>query len=132
VILVDSSVIIDILEQSPWMEWSDAQIKSALRVGPVYMNPIIYGEVSAAFQTPEHLDVTLRRIDIERLDLPFEAAFVAAKALRAYRARGGARTTMLPDDLIGAHAEVAALTLLTRDPRLVRSYFPNVTLIAPG
>ena len=32
---------------------------------------------------------------------------------------------------IGAHAYVAHLPLLTRDPRRVRTFFPSVRLITP-
>ena len=39
---------------------------------------------------------------------------------------------MLSDFFIGAHAAVEALSLLTRDIRRYRSYFPTITLIAPG
>jgi len=49
----------------------------------------------------------------------------------AYRLRGGSREAVLPDFLIGAHAEVAGLSLLTRDPRRVRSEFPSVRIISP-
>ena len=44
---------------------------------------------------------------------------------------GRQRTGVLPDFFIGAHAEVERLPLLTRDARRYRTYFPNVTLIAP-
>jgi predicted nucleic acid-binding protein len=33
--------------------------------------------------------------------------------------------------LVGAHAQVAGLTLLTRDAARYRTYFPKVKLIAP-
>jgi len=41
------------------------------------------------------------------------------------------RLTRVPDFFIAAHAEVAELTLLTRDPRRVRTYFPSVAPICP-
>jgi predicted nucleic acid-binding protein len=64
---------------------------------------------------------------------PFARAvpFLAGKAFARYRAMGGSRTGVLPDFFIGAHAEVERLPLLTRDVRRYRTYFPNVTLIAP-
>ncbi len=37
-----------------------------------------------------------------------------------------------PDFFIGAHALVEGHTLLTRDARRYRSYFPGVRLIAPS
>jgi predicted nucleic acid-binding protein len=36
----------------------------------------------------------------------------------------------LPDFFIGAHAAVEDLTLLTRDPRRFRAYFPRLRFIA--
>jgi predicted nucleic acid-binding protein len=37
----------------------------------------------------------------------------------------------LPDFYIGAHATVAGHTLLTRDARRYRHYFPKLRVIAP-
>jgi hypothetical protein len=45
--------------------------------------------------------------------------------------RGGTRTSTLPDLLIGAHAAVLGLTLLTRDTARYRTYFPNLQLVVP-
>jgi predicted nucleic acid-binding protein len=39
---------------------------------------------------------------------------------------------VLPDFFIRAHAVAAGLSLLTRDPRRYRSYFPTLELITPG
>jgi hypothetical protein len=68
---------------------------------------------------------------IEREALPFEAAFLAGKCFLAYRRRGGAKLSPLPDFFIGAHAAVAGYRLLTRDARRYRTYFPALALIAP-
>ena len=70
--------------------------------------------------------------EFRRLPLPYEAGFVAGRALVEYRRRGGVRTSPLPNFNIGAHAAVAGLTLLTRDARRYAGYFPKVELIAPG
>jgi predicted nucleic acid-binding protein len=37
----------------------------------------------------------------------------------------------MPDFYIGAHAALAGLTLLTRDARRYRHYFPSLRVIAP-
>jgi hypothetical protein len=48
-----------------------------------------------------------------------------------YRRRGGAKTRVLPDFLIGAHAAVEGWPLLTRDAGRIRTYFPRLEVIAP-
>ena len=64
--------------------------------------------------------------------MPRPALFLAGKAFQTYRARGGTKTGVLSDFFIGAHAVTEGLSLLTRDVRRYRSYFPTITLIAPG
>jgi predicted nucleic acid-binding protein len=66
-----------------------------------------------------------------RIWTPREGLFLAAKAYRRYRARGGSRTGVLSDFFIGAHAATADYTLLTRDPVRYRGYFPTIRMIIP-
>jgi predicted nucleic acid-binding protein len=64
--------------------------------------------------------------------MPRAALFLAGKAFLRYRAAGGARTGVLPDFFIGAHAAIKAVPLLTRDAQRYRTYFPSLVVIAPG
>jgi predicted nucleic acid-binding protein len=131
-VLVDSNVIIDVLtEDSTWYEWSASALERCANQETLYVNPIIYAEVSIGFQRIEDLEEALPPDVFNRLDLPLEAAFLAGKAFTQYRQRGGMRATTLPDFFIGAHAAVADLRLLTRDDRRYGTYFPTVALIAP-
>ena len=66
-----------------------------------------------------------------RSPLPWEAAFLAGKCFEKYRRRGGLKRSPLADFYIGAHAAVAGMTLLTRDARRYRTYFPKLRIIAP-
>jgi predicted nucleic acid-binding protein len=131
--LVDSNVLLDILTlDDEWSEWSSAALTNAADSGPLWVNPIIYAEVSVRFSRIEDLEDALPPVDYRRAQLPWEAAFLAGKAFVAYRRRGGTRVTTLPDFYIGAHAAVHEFTLLTRDASRYRTYFPTVELIAPG
>src|SRR5690606_11983475 len=98
--------------------------------GPVAINPIIYAEVSVGFDTIEEVEDALPHDYFRRDPLPREASFLAAKCFQGYRRRGGAGRSPLPDFFIGAHAAVAGMTLLTRDARRYRTYFPKLKIIA--
>jgi predicted nucleic acid-binding protein len=95
------------------------------------LNAVIYAEVSVGFQHIKDLEEALPPSLIAREAIPYEAAFVAGKAFLAYRRRGGAKGSPLPDFLIGAHAAVREYFVLTRDPRRFQTYFPTVDLILP-
>lgn len=99
--------------------------------GMLVINPIIYAEVSVGFERVEELEAVLPADSFRREPLPWGAAFLAGKCFLAYRRKGGARRSPLPDFYIGAHAAVAGLPLLTRDPRRYRTYFPHLSILAP-
>ena len=114
--LVDSNVLLDILTEDPrWLNWSTESLAEAAEVGPLYINPIIFSEVSIRFTTVEALDDALPPRDYRREPLPWAAAFLAGKVFLAYRRNRGTTSSTLPDFFVGAHAAVADLDLLTRD-----------------
>ena len=130
--LVDSNVLLDILTEDPvWQGWSTGALADAADTGPIYVNPIVYSEVSIRFSTVEALDAALPPQDYRREAIPWPAAFLAGKVFLDYRRSGGTKVTTLPDFFIGAHAAIAGWDLLTRDVGRYRTYFPTVTLIAP-
>lgn len=130
--LVDSNVLLDILTEDPvWEDWSTDALADAAEAGPLYINPVVYSEVSIRFTTVEALEAALPPQDFRREPIPWAAAFLAGKAYLDYRRSKGTKATTLPDFFIGAHAAVAGLDLLTRDVRRYRTYFPTVSLIAP-
>lgn len=59
------------------------------------------------------------------------AQALAAMAHADYRQRGGQRSMILPDFLIGAHALLESTGLITRDGRRYRQAFPGLKLILP-
>lgn len=131
--LVDSNVLLDVLyKDKAWFDWSSVALAECFRGGRLCINPIIYAEVSTGYHRVEELEAALPQDLFVRLQIPFEAAFLAGKAFLTYRRRGGAKTSPLPDFLIGAHAATAGLRLLTRDARRYRTYFPSLELVAPG
>lgn len=131
-VLVDSNVLLDVATEDPkWGAWSTDALERTAGDNLLVIDPIVYAEVSVRYEHIEQLEDVLPASVFRRDPLPYEAAFLAAKAFRSYRQRGGARTTPLADFYIGAHAAVAGYRLLTRDPTRYRTYFPTVELIAP-
>lgn len=131
-ILVDSNVLLDVVTEDPrWGRWSADRLTECADQSVLAINPIIYAEVSIGFSRIEDLDDALPADLLERRALPWEAAFLAGKCFIDYRRRSGKRVAPLPDFYIGAHAAVAGMVLLTRDPKRYRTYFPKVRLIAP-
>ena len=130
--LVDSNVLFDFLtEDEEWFDWSSAMLEEAGNGGSVVINPIVYAEISVRYTTIEQLDDDLAPEYFVRASLPWEAAFLAGKAFAQYKERTGAKRSPLPDFYIGAHAAVAGMTLLTRDPRRYRTYFPKLRIVSP-
>ena len=131
-ILVDSNIILDIVTEDPnWFDWSANKLTEYAEKTKLNINPIIYAEVSIGFQKIEELEAILPIKFFHRLDLPWEAAFLAGKCFVKYRQQGGTKKSPLPDFYIGAHAVIMDMILLTRDVNRYRTYFPTLELIVP-
>lgn len=132
VILVDSNVLIDVMAApSTWSAWSATQLQQLSAAHTLAINPMVYTEISYQFSHRDALDYSLDLLNINRIPLPFAAAFLAAKCHKRYRDAGGTRTATLPDFFIGAHANVEGFPLLTRDKGRYETYFPTLNLISP-
>lgn len=130
--LVDTNVLLDIVTADPvWADWSVAALDAAAADGPIWINDVVYAELSVRFASIESLDGMLADAQIDVAPMPRAALFLAGKAFLSYRAAGGPRTGVLPDLFVGAHAAVTRWRLLTRDTGRYRTYFPTVGLITP-
>lgn len=131
-VLVDANVLLDVLTDDPqWYEWSAARLDACAAKSQLCINPIVYAEVSVGFDRIEQLDEALSPEAFTRLELPWEAGFLAGKAFLLHRRSKGSRTSPLPDFYVGAHATLEGMALLTRDARRYRTYYPKLELISP-
>ena len=131
-LLVDTTVILDVVQDHrEWRNWSQEQLEAASGRYTLVVNPVIYAELSVGYRRIEELEVMLARGGFRVDPVPREALFLAGKAFLQYRRRSGAKTGVLPDFFIGAHAAVAGIPLLTRDAGRYRTYFPKIELINP-
>jgi predicted nucleic acid-binding protein len=128
--LVDSNVILDVITRDArWAAWSENALREAADRSTVAINAIVFAEVSVKFERIESADAALA--DFTREPLPYEAGYLAGKAFLAYKRRGGAKRSPMPDFYVGAHALIGGMQLLTRDVRRYRPYFPALKIVGP-
>ena len=117
-LLVDTNVLVDVLEDDPeWADWSTHQLRAQSKIHRLAINPIIYSELSLTFSTLEALDQALNDLGLVMIEIPRSALFLAGKAFVRYRRQGGTKINVLGDFFIVAHAAVSGYPVLTRDSR---------------
>ena len=130
---VDSNILLDILGANPTFGPASAQaLRTATQQGRLVVCEVVWAEVAAWFTTAEAAGEALRRFEIEFSALTMEAALEAGIAWRAHLESGGARTRVIADFLIGAHALCQADRLLSRDRGFYRSYFKRLSIMDPS
>jgi predicted nucleic acid-binding protein len=130
---VDSSVLLDVLGADPTFGPASANaLRTAIREGRLVACEVVWAEVAGSFVSPAATREALELLNLEFSALTVEAALEAGIAWRAYRQRGGARTRVAADFLIGAHALCQADQLLSRDRGFYRSYFKRLSLLDPS
>ena len=131
-VLIDSNILIDIFSDSKdWFRWSRDRLTYLSGQTRLYINPIIYSEVSIGFERVEELEACLGLLPLLYREIPKEALYLAGKAFLAYRRKGGTKSAPLPDFYIGAHAALEGWQLITRDPKRMKHYFPSLRIITP-
>ena len=129
-ILVDSNIILDVFLDDPnWAEWSESKLEKFSSITKLFINPVIYSEVSVGFKRIEELESALNRAGFQMLEIPKEALFLAGKVFIKYRKNRGTKRSPFPDFYIGAQAAILEMNLITRDVPRYRTYFPTVRLI---
>ena len=130
---VDTNILLDILLPSEdFVERSGKALEAAAAAGSLVVCEIVYAELSVGFDSQEQCDEFLIDIGIHTDPLDRPASFLASRVWRRYRQQGGKRERILADFLIGAHAQVQASRLLTRDRGFYRKMFPSLNLLEPA
>jgi hypothetical protein len=128
--LVDTNVLLDVIgADKQFGEQSKNCLARCAIDGVLVINPVIYAVVGAVIQSIEELDAILPRSLFRRDPIPWQANYLAGRALKRYRSQGGSRNRVLADFLIGAHATVTDMQLVTRD-RDYSNYF-KLSIVDP-
>ena len=132
-ILADSNILIDVISKDPvWLSWSLDQLDGRHQ-SKILINQMVVAEVAPRYGSLAAFVFEIEAWGISIDEYGADTAFAAGTAFIHYkRNRGkGAPPLPLPDFFIGGHAQTIGATILTRDPRFYRAYFPDVPLIAP-
>lgn len=130
---VDTNVLLDILlPDESFFELSARALERAATAGALVVCDIVYAELCVHFRAQRDCDEFLRQCEIRVESLSRPASFLASRAWRSYRRQGGKRARILPDFLIGAHAQLQASQLLSRDRGFYREMFPSLRVVDPA
>jgi PIN domain-containing protein len=90
-VIVDSNIILDVfLNDLKWADWSESKLEEYSYSSSLYINSIIYSEISIGFKLIEELEAAVSKAGLQLLEIPKEALFLAGKAFLKYRRRKGA------------------------------------------
>lgn len=128
---VDWSVLLDVLcDDLDYAERSLALLRGAVAEGRLLVCETVVAEIRPALNETE-LRRFLQDWNISLLPSSLETALLAGEHFAAYLERRGGSRRVLPDFLVGAHAQLHADRLLARDRGYYRDYFRGLKVLTP-
>jgi predicted nucleic acid-binding protein len=129
---VDTNILIDVLGADPAFGPSSREaLRTATQGGALIASEVVWAETSAWYRSEQEAAQALDELRVRLVPMEVAAASAAGAAWSAYRRGGGKRTRMIADFLVGAHAQVHADQLLTRDYAFYRARFRGLPIVAP-
>ena len=130
---VDTSILLDILGPDPVFGPASANaVRSSMAQGSLVACEIVWAELVANFPSPAATREAMARLDLGFSAVTEESALEAGRLWKQHRKRGGSRSRVVADFLIGAHALHQADRLLSRDRGFYRTYFKRLSVFDPG
>lgn len=130
---IDTNVLIDIFGADPnHGVQSKEAFRSCIQQGSLIACEVVWAEVAAVFSSVKIAQEALMNLGVGYSPIEVDAALKAGQLWKAYREKGGKRTRMVADFLIGAHASHHADVLLTRDRGFYRAGMPSLKIIDPS
>ena len=121
-IAIDTSVLIDVLLSDP--DFGDRSRTALRKHAPdgLIISEAVLAEIAPALRAGP-IQEFLTDWNIQFLPSSMESAALAGYMYARYLDRGGKQGRVVPDFLIGAHAQLRATALLARDLGYFRDYF---------
>ncbi len=129
---VDTSVLIAIAKGEPAARrWTDL-LAAARAGGDLVICDVVAAEFFALLLDERKFQQSLSGLGIVFSAAALDAARLAGRIFRNYRRKGGPREHLIPDFLIGAHAQRQADQIAAIDRGYLRAYFPRLRIIKPA
>jgi hypothetical protein len=90
---------------------------------------VVWAEVRAFFADPATMTAAFDDAGLAFDPFDRQCAELAGRMWREYRQRGGTRAHLVPDFLVGAHAQLRGGRLLTRDRGFYRRFFSKLLVV---
>lgn len=128
---VDTSVLIAIAkgEAEAW-RWADI-LARARAEGDLVICDVVAAEFFALLLDEGKFQRSLSGLGIGFSGTALDTARLAGRIFRVYRRVGGPREHLVPDFLIGAHAQLQADRIAAIDRGYLRHYFPRLRVLTP-
>jgi predicted nucleic acid-binding protein len=129
---VDTSVLVAIGKgEADAHRWIDL-LAAARADGDLVICDVVAAEFFALLLDQRKFQQSLSGLGIVFSPAALDAALRAGRIFRHYRRRGGPREHLIPDFLIGAHAQRQADQIAAIDRGYLRSYFPRLRIVKPA
>src|SRR5262245_13557638 len=129
---VDTSVLIAIakheMDAHAWVE----VLAEAHGDGDVVICDVVAAEYFAVLPHEEKFRESLAALGLAFSPTSLESAQLAGAIFKQYRNEGGPREHLIPDFLIGAHAQTQANRIAAMDRGYLRRYFPRLRVLKPA
>lgn len=139
-ITLDSSIVISLLKEDAFIQDIVKVVEIIKRIEiQVFISHITYAEIWVgvlASKTPKEDEHKVNKTLYELFganitDLNITIARAAAAAFLNYKNLKGTREFLIPDFLIGAHAQYYTNSILTTNPRDFQNYIPELNVLTP-
>lgn len=128
---VDTSVLVAITKGEPdALQWTDLLAEAQVE-GDLVVCDVVAAELYALLMDGAKFARTFSGLGIGFSPTSLESAQMAGRLFRQYRRLGGPREHLLPDFLIGAHAQRQADRIAAIDRGYLRRYFPRLKVLRP-
>lgn len=129
---VDTSVLVAIAKgEADAVRWTDL-LATARAEGDLVICDVVAAEFFALLLDEKKFQHSLHALGIVFSPTALDSARLAGRIFRAYRRRGGPREHLVPDFLIGAHAQQQADRIAAIDRGYLRRYFPRLKILHPA